>query len=117
MCEQLFACINVALTCVCVIAAPESKKTFSYWFKKATCATSGVPTLNYETDLLDSTIRRIIGLLQVGFGEAGAAIIAQNMKVCRGARMLCLSVPVIRAAAAACIVILEFVASTTVCSL
>lgn len=35
----------------------------------------------YETELLDQTIRRIAGLLQVGFGDAGAQIIAQNLKV------------------------------------
>ena len=56
--------------------------SLKYWIRKATCSSGVAPTLNYETDLLDSTIRRIIGLLQVGFGEAGAAIIAQNMKVC-----------------------------------
>jgi hypothetical protein len=39
-------------------------------------------TLTYETDLLEKTIRRIAGLLQVGFGEAGAQVIAQNLKVC-----------------------------------
>lgn len=49
-------------------------------FSKLSCS-NPVQTLNYETDLLDHTIRRIISLLQVGFGEAGAQIIAQNMKV------------------------------------
>ncbi len=65
-----------------LVAAVLSKMSLKYWLRKATCSSGVAPTLNYETDLLDSTIRRIIGLLQVGFGEAGAAIIAQNMKVC-----------------------------------
>ncbi len=65
-----------------LVAAVLSKMSLKYWIRKATCSSGVAPTLNYETDLLDSTIRRIIGLLQVGFGEAGAAIIAQNMKVC-----------------------------------
>jgi class 3 adenylate cyclase len=34
----------------------------------------------YETELLEKTIKKIGGLLQVGFGAAGAEIIAQNMK-------------------------------------
>jgi hypothetical protein len=36
----------------------------------------------YETEVLDQTLRRIAALLQVGFGDAGAQIIAQNLKVC-----------------------------------
>jgi hypothetical protein len=35
----------------------------------------------YETEVLDQTLRRIAALLQVGFGDAGAQIIAQNLKV------------------------------------
>lgn len=48
-------------------------------------------TLTYETDLLEKTIRRIAGLLQVGFGEAGAQIIAQNLKVTLEARCFSLT--------------------------
>ena len=48
--------------------------------KKVGCAPN-TPTLDFETDVLEKTIRKIAGLLQVGFGEAGAQIIAQNIKV------------------------------------
>ena len=33
----------------------------------------------YETALIENCLRKIGGLLQVGFGEAGASIIAENM--------------------------------------
>ena len=35
---------------------------------------------NLETEILERTIMRISGLLSLGFGEAGAAIVAHNMK-------------------------------------
>ncbi|GMH87188.1 hypothetical protein TrVE_jg6898 [Triparma verrucosa] len=37
-------------------------------------------TENYETILLEKTILKIGGLLQIGFGAAGASIIGKNMK-------------------------------------
>lgn len=36
--------------------------------------------VNYETALLESTLSKIGALMQVGFGEAGAEIIAKNMQ-------------------------------------
>ena len=42
------------------------------------------PDRLYETEVLEKTICRIAGLLQVGFGDAGAQIIAQNLKVRSG---------------------------------
>lgn len=35
----------------------------------------------YETKLLQSTIQKITGLLRIGFGEAGAGIISENLKM------------------------------------
>lgn len=54
---------------------------------KLGCAGHATTSLNYETDLIEKTITKIAGLLQVGFGEAGARIIAQNIKV--SARVTC----------------------------
>ena len=41
--------------------------------------------LAQETFILERTLKRIAGLLHVGFGEAGSQIIAQNIK--RGGRV------------------------------
>ena len=35
---------------------------------------------NYETSILESTIIKIGALLALGFGEAGSAIVAKNLK-------------------------------------
>ncbi len=51
---------------------------FSRWMAKRALANLNSDTL--ETDILEKTIIRISGLLALGFGEAGAAIVAHNMK-------------------------------------
>src|SRR3546814_4246381 len=38
----------------------------------------------FETNLLEATIAKITGLLRVGFGEAGAGIISQNLSLREG---------------------------------
>jgi hypothetical protein len=48
------------------------------------CAPSFAPALHrrsYETLLLENAMSKLGGLLQVGFGEAGGAIIAKNMRM------------------------------------
>lgn len=37
-------------------------------------------TASYEIKLLEDTLTKIAGLLQVGFGEAGASIISRNIQ-------------------------------------
>jgi class 3 adenylate cyclase len=41
----------------------------------------------YETRLLGSTIEKITGLLRIGFGEAGARIISENLKAESGSKI------------------------------
>ena len=45
---------------------------------------------SYETSLLENAIVKIGGLLQVGFGEAGSAIISKNMRSRPGGQLNCL---------------------------
>ena len=65
---------------VCVRAVAPKSNCFDRAMEKSGCSNLGT-NLTFETDLLETTIRKIAGLLQVGFGDAGAAIIAQNIKV------------------------------------